>query len=414
MQIPNEFEGPIYLDNHATTAVDSRVKAAMLPFLEGEFGNPGSRTHRFGQRARRAVDDARAAIAKALSATAAEIVLTSGATESLNLAIRGLARHGRGQPGRRVVCFAADHSATLACVEATADDGMVPLVLPVDTAGRPDLAALQTALAQAGQGGTLAVCVTAVHNELGVVAPVAAIAAQCRIAGALLIVDAAQAPGRIRIDVDAWDADLVAVTAHKCYGPKGAGALFVRRRNRTVALAPLMVGGGQEQGLRPGTLAVAQVAGLAQALVLADAERDDDNSRITGLRDQLWLDLASLEGARRNSSGDDVVAGNLSAHFDGVDVASLLVALPDLALSAGSACASGTPRPSAALLAIGLDERAALSTVRICVGRFNTAAEITFAGLRLREAIEQQRAASPLWAMRHDRAALDALGWGGR
>lgn len=404
----------LYLDNHATTPVDPRVRDAMLPLLGEAFGNPSSRTHQFGQQARRAVEDGRREAAAAIGAEPDELIFTSGATESLNLAIRGhaLAEAPR-RAGAAVFCFAADHSATRACVQATTEAGMLPQVLPVTAGGLPDLDALDTAIADAGRAvGTLAVVATAVHNELGVIAPLPALAARAHAAGAVLIVDAAQAPGRIALDVDAWDADLVAYTAHKCYGPKGAGALYARRRGRTVALKPLQVGGGQERGLRPGTLAVAQIVGFARAVALAEAERISDQVHITALRDTFLRGFEAVPAWQWNGDRDARVAGNLNLRFEAIDAATLLLALPDVAISAGSACSSGTTEPSPALTAIGLSRSEALSSVRIGLGRFNDEAQIRRAAARLAEEIARQRASSPLWALRDQQQALRALGFG--
>jgi cysteine desulfurase len=369
----------VYLDNHATTPLDPRVREAMAPWLGEAFGNPASRSHAFGQRASRAVEAARAALADLLGLAADGVVFTSGATESLNLAIRGLAAAERDRPGRLVCCFAGDHSATRASVQATAAVGMVPRELPLTAEGLPDLAALDAAIAAAGPGGVLAVVATAVHNELGTVAPLAALGARCAAAGARFIVDAAQAPGRLALEPRRWGADLVALTAHKCYGPKGTGALCLGGGARPApTLTPLLVGGGQERGLREAFLAA----------------------------------LGEIEGLAWNGSRAARVAGNLNLRLFAVDAATLLLALPDVALSAGSACASGATTPSQALLALGLRDDEARASVRIGIGRLNDEDEVRYAGRRLREEIGRQREASPLWAMRHDRAALAALGWG--
>jgi cysteine desulfurase len=402
----------LYLDNHATTPIDPRVRDAMWPLLGEAFGNPASRTHALGLAARRAVEAARREAAEAICATPDELVFTSGATESLNLAIRGHARaRAADKPGAAVFCFAADHSATRACTEATSEAGMRPQVLPVDVDGLPDLDALDAAIA-AADAGVLAIVCTAVHNELGSIAPVAALAARAHAVGAVCIVDAAQAPGRVPIDVDAWDADLVAWTAHKCYGPKGAGALYVRRQRRSVAVAPLQVGGGQEGGLRPGTLATAQIVGFSRALSLAEAEREADQSRIAGLRDAFLAELAETPAFAWNGGRDTRVVGNLNLRFEAIDAATLLLALPDVAISAGSACASGNNAPSVALTALGLSREEALSSLRIGLGRFNTLEQVRRAGSRIATEIAAQRASSPLWAMRDDVAALRALGFG--
>ena len=402
----------IYLDNHATTPVDQRVLDAMIAVLRDEPGNPSSASHVFGRRAKALVEAARSEVAQALGGSSDEVVFTSGATESLHLAIRGLAAAAE-RPGAQVLCFAADHSATQAAVQATAALGCRPGVIAVTDEGLPDLAALDSAI-DAGRdaGGLLAIVVTAVHNELGVIADLPALAARAHAAGGYLIVDAAQAPGRIALDVDAWGADLVAVTAHKCYGPKGVGALWRRKRGRDVPLAPLISGGGQEGGLRAGTLATAQIVGLGRAMALAEAEREADTAAITALRDRFWAALsARTEAVACNGSRSARVAGNLNLRFAAIDAATLLVALPDLAISSGAACSSGARKPSATLLAIGLRREQALSSIRIGIGRMNTAAEVDRAANRIADEVQAQRAASPLWSLRHDAAALATLGW---
>ncbi len=412
---PRQAGGPepvLYLDHHATTPIDPRVLEAMVAALRDEWGNPSSASHAIGRRAKALVEAARGEVARALRGQSDEVIFTSGATESLHLAVRGLAIAAE-RPGAQVLCFAADHSATQAAVQATAAHGCRPGVVAVTRDGLPDLDALDAAIADGrATGGLLAVVVTAVHNELGVIADVAALAERAHAAGGLLIVDAAQAPGRIALDVDAWDADLVALTAHKCYGPKGSGALWRRKRGRTVPLAPLISGGGQEGGLRAGTLATAQIVGLGRAMALAEAEREADTTRIAGLRDRFWAAIsAGVEAVAWNGSRQARVAGNLNLRFAAIDAATLLVALPDLAISSGAACSSGARKPSAALLAIGLRREQALSSIRIGLGRTTTAAEVDRAAARIADEVQAQRAASPLWALRHDAAALASLGW---
>ena len=403
---------PIYLDHHATTPVDPRVLEAMVAVLRDDWGNPSSASHAFGRRAKALVEAARTEVAQALGGRSDEVVFTSGATESLHLAIRGLAL-AAGRPGAQVLCFAADHSATQAAVEATAAHGYRPGVVAVRADGLPDLDALDATIADGqASGGLLAVVVTAVHNELGVIADLPAIAARAHAAGGFLVVDAAQAPGRIALEVEAWDADLVAVTAHKCYGPKGSGALWRRRTGREVPLAPLVTGGGQEGGLRAGTLATAQIVGLGRALALAAAEREADTAHILALRDRFWATLsAHTEAVAWNGSRHARVPGNLNLRFAAIDAATLLVALPDVAISSGAACSSGARKPSAALLALGLRREQALSSIRIGLGRTTTHAEVDHAARRIADEVAAQRAASPLWSLRHDAAALAALGW---
>ena len=365
---------PIYLDNQATTPCDSRVLAAMLPWFTERFGNPHSAEHRMGQDAEFAVEAARAAVAALIGAEPREIVLTSGATEANNLAIKGAARHARrmGDPRRRVITVATEHKCVMESVADTAEDGLEPVVLPVDPDGRLNPAVLRAALAEP----TLLVSVMAVNNETGVIQDIANLAAITRDAGALFHTDAAQAAGRIPIDVGGID--LLSLSGHKVYGPKGVGALYVRRRPR-VRLAPLFSGGGQERGLRSGTLPTPLVVGLGEACRLAGLEMAEEAARLAGLRDRL------LAGLRRhmpditvNGSLRHRIPGNLNITFP-VAALDLMRAVPELCMSTGSACSSAAIEPSYVLRAIGLTEAAAARTLRLGLGRFTSAADVDFA-----------------------------------
>ncbi|GAC1339308.1 MAG: IscS subfamily cysteine desulfurase [Acetobacteraceae bacterium] len=371
---------PIYMDNQATTPCDPRVLQAMLPWFTERFGNPHSAEHRMGLEAEDAVETARAAIAALIGAEPREIVLTSGATESNNIAIKGAARHAlaMGDARRRVITVATEHKCVLESVADLAAEGFEPLVLPVQPDGRVDPAQLQDALATP----TLLVSIMAVNNETGVVQDIAALAAIARAAGALFHTDAAQAAGKIPLDVAGQGIDLLSLSGHKLYGPKGIGALFVRRRPR-VRLAPLFSGGGQERGLRPGTLPTPLVVGLGEACRLARAEMESDNARIAGLRDRFLARLrvpATINGSREHR-----IPGNLNLTLP-APADALMRAVPDLCVSTGSACSSAAIEPSYVLRAIGLDEATASRTLRLGLGRFTSPADVDFAADALSEA----------------------------
>ena len=369
---------PVYLDNQATTPTDPRVVDAMLPWFTERFGNPHSAEHCMGTEAEAAVEAARAEIAALIGAEPREIVLTSGATESNNIAIKGAARFAlaAGTPRRRIVTVATEHKCVLESVADLAAEGFEPVVLPVEPDGRLDEGRLRDALATP----TLLVSVMAVNNETGVVQDVAALAAIARAHGALFHTDAAQAAGKIALDVDGID--LLSLSGHKLYGPKGVGALYVRRRPR-VRLAPLFSGGGQERGLRAGTLPTPLVVGFGLACRLAQAEREGDEARIAGLRQRL-LDGLSVP-VSINGSVAHRVAGNLNLTF-AAPALQMLQRMPELCVSTGSACSSAAIEPSYVLRALGLDDGAAQRTLRIGLGRFTSPADVDFAAAALSEA----------------------------
>ncbi|WP_027284047.1 cysteine desulfurase family protein [Rubritepida flocculans] len=362
---------PLYLDHHATTPPDPRVLAAMRPWWEENFANPHSVEHAMGRAAEEAVEAARAQVAALIGADAREIVLTSGATESNNLAIKGAARFHAAGGRKRLITLATEHKCVLESVRDLAAEGFEPVVLPVRGDGLLDLAALEEAL----RVPTLLVSVMAVNNETGVVQDLAAIGALARAHGALFHTDAAQAAGRIPLDVEAIGADLLSLSGHKMYGPKGVGALYVRRRPR-VRLAPLFSGGGQERGLRSGTLPAPLVVGLGEAARIAAAEGALDAGRIAGQR-QILLDAlrAEIPGLRVNGAWEQRVTGNLNLTFPRVRAADLLAALPEVMLSSGSACSSAEIAPSHVLTAMGLPREECLRTLRIGLGRFTSPAE---------------------------------------
>ena len=379
---------PIYLDNQATTPCDPRVVDAMLPWFTERFGNPHSAEHGMGQEAGAAVDAARAAVAALLGADAREIVLTSGATEANNLAIKGAARHAAamGDPRRRVITVATEHKCVLESVADLAHEGFDPVVLPVGSDGLLD----PDALAEALSVPTLLVSVMVVNNETGVVQDIAAIAGMAHAAGALFHTDAAQAVGKLPIDVAGMGIDLLSLSGHKLYGPKGIGALYVRRRPR-VRLQPLFSGGGQERGLRSGTVPTPLAVGLGEACRLAGLEMAEEGVRLAGLRDRLLAGLRGRVETRMNGSVARRIPGNLNLVFP-VPALELMRAIPELCVSTGSACSSAAVEPSYVLRAMGLDDAAAARTLRIGLGRFTSAADVDFAAERLADAARQPEA----------------------
>ncbi|MFM9024079.1 MAG: cysteine desulfurase family protein [Planctomycetaceae bacterium] len=398
----------IYLDNHATTRLDPRVLEAMLPWLTDHYGNAGSTTHEMGREARVAVEDARAAFAAAIGAEPREIVFTSGATESANLAILGAASRARdrGGPGH-VVTLQTEHRAVLDPIEHLERSGAAVVRLPV--AGRGDAEGpagrvRPEAVADALRPDTFLVSVLLANNEIGIVQDVAAIAREVHAHGALLHVDCAQALGRMPVAVDDLDVDLASFSAHKFHGPKGAGALFVRRRGRAVRLDPLVFGGGQERGLRSGTLDVPAIVGLATAARLAVDGRAEEVPRIRDLRDRLWDRLAAgIPGLALNgppleattTAGEPLrLVNNLNVRVPGVDGQTLLetLAADGLAVSSGSACSSESPRPSHVLLALGLSEDEARASLRFGLSRFTTRAEVDAAAALIIAGVERLRA----------------------
>lgn len=371
--------GPVFLDGHSTTPVDPRVVEAMAPYWSAHFANPAS-SHWAGERARDAVEAARAAIARAVGADPQEIAFTSGATESNNLALLGVARALR-QPGGRIVSIATEHSAVLDPLAQLAREGFEVQLLPVDRLGRVDAAAFAEAVAAPG-----VVLASAMHanNETGLVADLAPMAAACRAAGVPFHTDAAQSLGKIPVDVRALGADLASFSAHKLHGPKGIGALYARRGRPRVRLAPQMHGGGHEGGLRSGTLNVPAIVGFAKAVEIAVEGMPEESARLARLRDLLAdLLLAALPGAEQNGDPSSRLPNSLNLWIPGVEAQALLNGLPDVAVSTGSACSSADPEPSHVLRAMfGGDERAR-SSVRFGVLRTTTGDEVRFAAARV-------------------------------
>ena len=380
----------VYLDNQATTPVDPRVLDAMLPYFLEEFGNPASVQHAMGRRAEAAVERAREQVAALIGAEAREIVFTSGATESNNLAIKGAVRFARDKQGRNhVVTAATEHKCVLESARRLESEGIAVTVLPVEGDGHVDLGRLRDALTER----TSLVSLMAVNNEIGVIAPLAEIGALCRARGVLFHTDAAQAVGKIPVDVEAMAIDLLSISGHKLYGPKGIGALYVRRRPR-VRLEPLIDGGGQERGLRSGTLPAPLIVGLGEACAIAGRERAAEAERLLALRQRAYDGLAArLSGVALNGDAERRVPGNLNLSFEGVEAEKLLAWLDDVALSSGSACTSASVEPSYVLRALGLPDARANASLRIGLGRFTTAAEVDYAVGRIAEGVEALRRA---------------------
>ena len=367
---------PIYLDCHATTPVDERVLAAMIPYFTEHFGNPSSINHLYGWEAEAGVKQARQLLADAINATPEEIVFTSGATEANNLAIKGVAE-AYFQKGRHIITLQTEHSAVLDPCHYLRSLGFEVTFLPVQSQGLIDL----TQLEKAFRSDTILVSVMAANNEIGVLQPLADIGKICRDRQVLFHTDAAQAIGKIILDVEAMKIDLLSMTAHKVYGPKGIGALYVKRRHPKVQLSPQLHGGGHERGMRSGTLYPPQIVGFAKAVELALAEQAAETKRLTQLRQRLWQQLSQVDGIHLNGHPTQRLPGNLNISVEGVDGAALGLGLqPVMAVSSGSACSSATTAPSHVLTALGHSEQLAYASVRFGIGRFNTPAEIDLVG----------------------------------
>ncbi|MEO1095107.1 MAG: aminotransferase class V-fold PLP-dependent enzyme [Cyanobacteria bacterium J06638_28] len=367
-----QHQRPIYLDCHATTPVDVRVVEAMVPFFTEHFGNPASTTHQYGWEAEAAVKQARERIAMGIRATPEEIVFTSGATEANNLAIKGVAEAYFNR-GKHIVTVQTEHSAVLDPCAYLATLGFDITYLPVQSDGLVDL----TVLAKSLRADTILVSVMAANNEIGVLQPLAAIGQLCRDRGILFHTDAAQAIGKIPLNVETQGIDLLSITGHKIYGPKGIGALYVRRRNPRVQLAPQLHGGGHERGMRSGTLYTPQIVGLGKALELAWQDPTAEQQRLAQLRDRLWQGLADLPGIVMNGHAHQRLSGNLNVSVTGVDGQALLLGLRGVAaVSSGAACSSVNTTPSHVLKALGHSDQLAYASLRFGIGRFNTATEI--------------------------------------
>jgi cysteine desulfurase len=382
----------VYLDYHATTPVDPRVLETMLPYFGPRFGNAASRGHRFGWEAEKAVDRARGQVAALAGASPREIVFTSGATESDNLALKGVAEAYR-ERGNHIVTAATEHKAVLDTCRHLERLGFRITVVPPRPDGLLDLDRLREAILPE----TVLVSVMYANNEIGVIQPVREIGALCREAGVLFHCDAVQAFGKVPVDVERDNIDLLSASAHKMYGPKGVGALYVRRRNPRVRLAAQMDGGGHESGMRSGTLNVPAIVGFGEACAMAARDMAAEAIRVGGLRDRLMSRIAvGLDGVRVNGAMEPRLPGNLNLSFEGVDAEALLTSIPEIALSTGSACSSATVEPSHVLKALGIGEQAARSSIRFGLGRFNTSEEIDYAASRVVEAVKRLRALAPV------------------
>jgi cysteine desulfurase len=396
---------PIYLDYSATTPVDPRVAEKMIPYLCEKFGNPASRSHAFGWEAEAAVEEARDNVAKLIGADPKEIIWTSGATESDNLAIKGAAHFYSGK-GKHVITVKTEHKAVLDTCRELEREGFEVTYLDVKDNGLIDLDVFKAAL----RPDTILVSVMYVNNEIGVIQPIAEIGEICRDKGIIFHVDAAQATGKVDIDLATLKVDLMSLCAHKTYGPKGIGALYVRRKPR-VRLEAQMHGGGHERGFRSGTLATHQIVGMGEAFRLAREEMADENKRIGALRDRLLKGLTDIEHVYVNGDLEQRVAQNLNISFAYVEGESMLMAIKDLAVSSGSACTSASLEPSYVLRALGRDDELAHSSIRFTLGRFNTEEEIDYAIKLLHEKIGKLRELSPLWEMVQDGVDLGTVQW---
>ena len=396
---------PIYLDYSATTPVDPRVVDAMIPWLRENFGNPASRSHSFGWTAEKAVDRAREQVAALVNCDPRELIWTSGATESINLALKGVARFHKDK-GKHLVTVKTEHKATLDTMRELERDGFEVTYLDVEENGLVDFTKLEAAL----RPDTILVSVMYVNNEIGVIQDIAAIAELTRSRGIVFHVDAAQATGKIIVDLAQLKVDLMSFSAHKTYGPKGVGALFVRRKPR-VRLEAQMHGGGHERGLRSGTLPTHQIVGMGEAFRLAREEMATDNERIRMLRDRLWAGLSQTEQVFLNGDPERRVAHNLNASFNFVEGESMIMAMKDVAVSSGSACTSASLEPSYVLRALGRSDELAHSSIRFTVGRFTTPEEIDFTIDLVTRQVARLREMSPLWEMYKDGIDLSTVQW---
>ncbi len=398
---------PIYMDYSATTPVDERVAEKMMSFLtrQGQFGNPASRSHVFGWKAEEAVEEARRQVAALINADPREIVWTSGATESDNLAIKGVAHFYR-KNGRHIVTLKTEHKAVLDSCRQLEREGYEVTYLEPEANGLLDLKKFEAAL----RPDTILASVMHVNNEIGVIQDIATIGEICREHKVIFHVDAAQSAGKIPIDMAQLKVDLMSFSAHKVYGPKGIGALYVRRKPR-VRVEAQMHGGGHERGLRSGTLPTHQIAGMGEAFRIAREEMAEESKRVAALRDRLWNGLNEMEEVYLNGDPDHRVAGNLNVSFNYVEGESLIMALKDMAVSSGSACTSSSLEPSYVLRALGRNDELAHSSIRFTIGRFTTAEEVDYIIDIVRQKVDKLRALSPLWDMYKEGIDLDSVKW---
>ncbi|WP_439650841.1 IscS subfamily cysteine desulfurase [Polynucleobacter finlandensis] len=400
---PKHF--PVYMDYSATTPIDPRVVDKMLPYLREQFGNAASRSHAYGWAAEEAVEWARSEVALLVHADPREIVWTSGATESINLALKGAA-HFYKDKGKHIITVKTEHKATLDTCRELEREGYEVTYLDVLPNGMIDIEQLEKAMTP----GTIIVSVMFVNNEIGVVQDIPKIGDLCRSRGVIFHVDAAQATGKVEIDLEKLKVDLMSFSAHKTYGPKGIGALFVRRKPR-IRIEAQIHGGGHERGMRSGTLAVHQIVGMGEAFRIARIEMAEENKRIRALRDRLLAGLKDIEEVYVNGDMDHRVPHNLNISFNYVEGESMLMALKDLAISSGSACTSASLEPSYVLRALGRNDELAHSSIRFTLGRFTTEEEVDFTIKLVKEKIAKLRELSPLWEMFKDGIDLSTIQW---
>jgi cysteine desulfurase len=396
---------PIYMDYSATTPIDPRVADKMIPFLREQFGNPASRSHAYGWSAEAAVEEARAQVAALVGADPREIIWTSGATESNNLAIKGAA-HFYKSKGKHIITVKTEHKAVLDTVRELERQGFEATYLEPQDNGLITIEQLEAAM----RPDTILVSVMLVNNEIGVVQPIAEIGELCRRKGIIFHSDAAQATGKVHINLEALKVDLMTFTAHKTYGPKGVGALYVRRKPR-VRLEAQMHGGGHERGLRSGTLPTHQIVGMGEAFRIAREEMDSEIAKVTALRDRLANGLLQIEEVYINGDMDHRVPHNLNVSFNFVEGESLIMAVKDLAVSSGSACTSASLEPSYVLRALGRSDELAHSSIRFTIGRFTTEDDIDFAVELLKSKVGKLRELSPLWDMHKDGIDISTIQW---
>ena len=398
---------PIYMDYSATTPVDERVAEKMCTYLtrQGQFGNPASRSHEFGWKAEAAVEQARKEVAQLINADPRDIIWTSGATESDNLAIKGAA-HFYQKKGKHIVTLKTEHKAVLDSCRQLEREGYEVTYMDPEPNGLLDLKKFEAAL----RDDTVLVSIMHVNNEIGVIQDIEAIGEICRARKIIFHVDAAQSAGKIPIDMEKLKVDLMAFSAHKIYGPKGIGALYVRRKPR-VRLEAQMHGGGHERGLRSGTLPTHQIVGMGEAFRIAREEMVEEEARTRALRDRLWNALSSMEEVYLNGDLDHRVPGNLNVSFNFVEGESLIMALKDMAVSSGSACTSSSLEPSYVLRALGRNDELAHSSIRLTIGRFTTEEEIDHVANLLREKVTKLRELSPLWDMYKEGIDLNSVQW---
>jgi cysteine desulfurase len=396
---------PIYLDYSATTPVDPRVAEKMMRYLTEDFGNPASRSHSYGWEAETAVEKAREQVAELVGANPKEIIWTSGATESINLALKGAAKFNRSK-GQHIITVKTEHKATLDTCRELEREGYSVTYLDVNENGLLDLENLKSSITD----NTVLVSVMMVNNEIGVIQDIAAIGEICRDRGVIFHVDAAQATGKIDINLELLKVDLMSFSAHKTYGPKGIGALFVRRKPR-VRIEAQMHGGGHERGMRSGTLATHQIVGMGEAFRIAREEMTSERLRIENLRDRLWNGIKHIPEVHVNGSWEQRVPHNLNVSFAYIEGESMIMSLKDLAVSSGSACTSASLEPSYVLRALGRSDELAHSSIRFTIGRFTTEADIDYAIQLVNNRVSKLRDLSPLWEMVQEGIDLDSVQW---